>query len=66
MEIITPRIFQKFSNKSTQLVEDKEIKKLSVFTFERASFKDRTLKGYGIVTNAVGSFNQLLELTFVG
>ena len=66
VERITPGILQKFSNESMQLVKDKEIKKFSVFMFGRASFEDRFLKGYDIVAEAIGSLDEMFELTFVG
>ena len=66
VEKITPGILQKFSDESTQLVKDKELKKFTVFMFGRASFEDRTLKGYDIVANAIGSLDKMFELTFVG
>jgi len=66
VERITPGILQKFSNESTQLVKDKEIKTFNVFMFGRASFEDRSLKGYDIVANAIGSLGRMFELTFVG
>ena len=66
VERITPGILQKFSNESTRLVTDKEIKKFNVFMFGRASFEDLTLKGYDIVANAIGSLDKMFELTFVG
>ena len=68
VERITPGILQKFSSESTQLVKGKgkEIKKFNVFMFGRASFEDRTLKGYDIVANAIGSLGKMFELTFVG
>ena len=68
VEIITPGILQKFFDESTQLVKDKSAgKKFNVFMFGRASVEDRTLKGYDIVANAVGSLDRkTFELTFVG
>ena len=67
VEIITPGIFEKFSNESSQLVKDKLVKrKFNVFMFGRASFEDLTLKGYDIVANAIGSLGKMFELTFVG
>ena len=69
VEIITPGIFEKFLNESSQLVKDKlhvVKKKFSVFMFRRASFEDLTLKGYDIVADAIGSLGKLFELTFVG
>ena len=68
VEIITPGILQKFFDESTQLVKDKAAgKKFNVFMFGRASVEDRTLKGYDIVANAVGSLDRkTFELTFVG
>jgi len=66
VERITPGILQKFSNESKQLVNGKAVKKFNVFMFGRASFEDRTLKGYDIVANAIGSLNKMFELTFVG
>ena len=67
VEIITPGIFEKFSIKSSQLVKDKLVKKkFSVFMFGRGSFEDLTLKGYDIVANAIGSLENMFELTFVG
>ena len=67
VEIVTPGIFEKFLNKSSQLVKDKVVKtKFSVFMFGRASFEDLTLKGYDIVADAIGSLGKTFELTFVG
>ena len=66
VEIITPGILEKFSSESAQLVKDKAIKKFNVFMFGRASVEDRTLKGYDIVANAIGSLNKTFELVFVG
>ena len=70
VEIITPGILEKFSNESTQPVQDNSwviSKKFNVFMFGRASFEDLTLKGYDIVANAVGSLDKtLFGLTFVG
>ena len=67
VEIITPGIFEKFLNESSQLFKDKLVKKkFSVFMFGRASFEDLTLKGYDIVANAIGSLGKMFELTFVG
>ena len=67
VEIITPGILQTLFTESTQLVRDKPAgKKFNVFMFGRASVEDRTLKGYDIVAKAVGSLNQMFELTFVG
>ena len=70
VEIITPGILEKFSNESTQPVQDNSgviSKKFNVFMFGRASFEDLTLKGYDIVANAIGSLDKtVFELTFVG
>ena len=67
VEIITPGIFEKFSIKSSQLVKDKLVKKkFSVFMFGRGNFEDLALKGYDIVANAIGSLENMFELTFVG
>jgi len=69
VEIITPGIFEKFSNESSQLVKDRlhvVKKKFNVFMFGRASFEDLTLKGYDIVADAIGSLGKMFELTFVG
>jgi len=67
VEIITPGIFEKLLNESSQLVKDKFVKKkFSVFMFGRASFEDLTLKGYDIVADAIGSLEKMFELTFVG
>ena len=67
VEIVTPGIFEKFLNKSLQLVKDNVVKKnFSVFMFGRASFEDLTLKGYDIVADAIGSLGKTFELTFVG
>ena len=66
VEIITPGILEKFSSESAKLVKDKELKKFNVFMFGRASVEDRTLKGYDIVANAIGSLDKTFELTFVG
>ena len=67
VEIITPGIFEKFLNESLQLAKYKLVKKkFNVFMFGRASFEDLTLKGYDIVANAIGSLENMFELTFVG
>ena len=67
VEIITPGIFEKFLNESSQLVKHKLLKKkFTVFMFGRASFEDLKLKGYDIVANAIGSLEKMFELTFVG
>ena len=67
VEIITPGIFEKFLNVSSQLFKDKLVKKkFSVFMFGRASFEDLTLKGYDIVANAIESLGKMFDLTFVG
>ena len=67
VEVVTPGIFEKFSNKSSQLVKNELVKKkFRVFMFGRASFEDRTLKGYDIVADAIGSLGKMFELTFVG
>ena len=77
VEIITPGIFEKFLNESSQLVNGKSVlknfrfsqaskKKFKVFMFGRASFEDLMLKGYDIVAKAIGSLEKMFELTFVG
>ena len=67
VEIITPGIIEKFYIESSQLVKDRSVvKKFNVFMFGRASFEDRTLKGYDIIANAIGSLGKMFELTFVG
>ena len=77
VEIITPGIFEKFLNESSQLVKDKSVlknfrfgraskKKFKVFVFGRASFEDLMLKGYDIVAKAIGSLEKMFGLTFVG
>ena len=67
MEIITPGIFEKFLNESSQLFKDILVKrKFNVFMFGRASFEDLTLRGYDIVANAIGYLGKKFELTFVG
>jgi len=67
VEIITPGIFEKFLNESSQLFKDKLAeRKFSVFMFGRSSFEDLTLKGYDIVANAIGFLGKGFELTFVG
>ncbi|KAL9963058.1 hypothetical protein ACROYT_G032223 [Oculina patagonica] len=68
VEIITPGIIEKFYIESSQLVKDRsvDVKKFNVFLFGRATFEDRTLKGYDIVANAIGSLDKMFELTFVG
>ena len=80
VEIITPGIFEKFLNASSQLVKGKSMlknlsmfrfgraskKKFKVFMFGRANFEDLTLKGYDIVAEAIGSLEKMFKLTFVG
>ncbi|XP_078367695.1 uncharacterized protein LOC144651630 isoform X2 [Oculina patagonica] len=67
VEIITPGIISKFYIESSQLVKDTSVvKKFNVFMFGRATFEDRTLKGYDIIANAIGSLDKMFELTFVG
>ncbi len=67
VEIITPGIIEKFSTESSQVVKDRSVvKKFHVFMFGRASVEDRTLKGYDIIANAIGSLGKMFELTFVG
>ena len=67
VEIITPGIFEKFSNESSQLIKDNSVQQnFSVFMFGRASFEDLSLKGYDIVANAIGSLGKTFDLTFVG
>ena len=67
VKIITPGIFEKFLIKSSQLVKDKLVKKnFSVFMFGRGNFEDLALKGYDVVANAIGSLENMFELTFVG
>jgi len=67
VEIITPGILQKFSDKSSQVVKDRSVvKNFNVFMFGRASFEDLTLKGYDIVANAIGYLDKSFKLTFVG
>jgi len=67
VEIITPGIFEKFSNESSHLVKDNSLQQsFSVFMFGRASFEDLSLKGYDIVANAIVSLGERFDLTFVG
>ena len=80
VEIITPGIFEKFLNASSQPVKGKSMlknlsmfnfgraskKNFKVFMFGRANFEDLTLKGYDIVAKAIGSLEKMFELTFVG
>ena len=67
VEIITPGIFEKFSNESSQLVKENSVQQnFSVFMFGRASFEDLSLKGYDIVANAIASLGKTFDLTFVG
>ena len=67
VEIITPGIFEKFLNESSQLVKHNSVhSNFSVFMFGRASFEDLSLKGYDIVANAIVSLGKTFDLTFVG
>ena len=67
VEVITPGIIEKFYTESSQLVKDRSVvKKFNVFMFGRSTFEDRTLKGYDIIANAIGSLGKMFELTFVG
>ena len=67
VEIITPGIVEKFALESSRLVKDRStVKKFKVFMFGRAAFEDRTLKGYDIIADAIGSLDKMFELTFVG
>ena len=66
VEIITPGIFEKFLNESSQLVKHNSVHNIfSVFMFGRASFEDLSLKGYDIVANAIVSLGKTFDLTFV-
>ncbi len=64
VEVITPGILEKFSSEPTQPTT--VAKKFNVFMFGRATFEDRTLKGYDVIANAIGSLGKKFELTFVG
>ena len=67
VEIITPGIIERFANDSSELVRYRSLKKkFNVFMFGQASFEDLTLKGYGIIANAIGSLGRVFELTFFG
>ena len=66
VEIITPGILEKFSSESQLAIDRSVVKTFNVFMFGRATFEDRTLKGYDIVANAIGSLGKEFELTFVG
>ena len=67
VEIITPGIFEKFLNESSQLVKHNSVHNIfSVFMFGRANFEDLSLKGYDIVANAIVSLGKTFDLTFVG
>ena len=66
VEIITPGIFEKFSNCRSQSALRESVKNFHVFLFGRATFEDLSLKGYDIVSNAIGSLGKNFELTFVG
>ena len=74
VEIITPGIFEKFLNASSQPVKGLSMfnfgraskKNFKVVMFGRANFEDLTLKGYDIVAKAIGSLDKMFELTFVG
>ena len=80
VEIITPGITEMFANESLKLDKKKSViqlsyafmfgrahkKMFSVFMFGRASHEDRTLKGYDIVANAIGSLDKRFGLTFAG
>ena len=66
VELITPGIFEKFSNKSQLAVDRSVVKNFNVFMFGRATFEDLSLKGYDIVANAIGSLGKKFKLTFVG
>ena len=48
------------------LKSSKSRKTFNVFMFGRSDSEDRTLKGYDIVANAIGSLGEKFELTFVG
>ena len=66
VELITPGIFEKFSNKSQLAVDRSVVKNFNVFMFGRATFEDLSLKGYDIIANAIGSLGRKFKLTFVG
>ena len=66
VEIITPGIFEKFSNESQLAIDRSVVRKFNAFMFGRAAFEDLALKGYDIVANAIGSLGKEFELTFVG
>ena len=66
VKIITPGIFEKFSNESKLAVDRSVVKNFNVSLFGRAAFEDLSLKGYDVVANAIGSLGKNFELTFVG
>ena len=66
VKVITPGIFEEFSNESKLAVDRSVVKKFNVSVFGRAAFEDFSLKGYDIIANAIGSLGKNFELTFVG
>ena len=66
VKVINPGIFGEFSNESKLAVDRSIVKKFNVSVFGRAAFEDLSLKGYDIITNAIGSLGKNFELTFVG
>ena len=66
VNIITPGIFGKFSNKLHPTVNRVVKKSFNVSIFDQVSYEDLSLKGYDIIANAIGSLGENFELTFVG
>ena len=65
---ISPGILDKFVNLSDQILANisHSPDEFSVFVFGRGSHEDRTLKGYDIIANVVGSLGEKFKMTFVG
>ncbi|XP_022808344.1 uncharacterized protein LOC111345328 isoform X2 [Stylophora pistillata] len=66
VEIITPGIVGKFFNESKLAVDRSVVKNFNVFMFGRATYEDRSLKGYDIIAKAIDSLGKNFDLTFVG
>ena len=68
VHIITPGVLDKFVSVSDQKLANvsHSLDEFSVFVFGRGSYEDRTLKGYDIIANVVGSLGEKFKMTFVG